>query len=323
MVGLTQNRFLIRSFLPNILLNFLVLSIGFSTANSGAQVLETTQTNLCQRALKKTLLKVGKQVLGLRYDTVIRGTEVFSGPNRGVLVLANHPGFADPPILMTELAPYIDLRPVMKENVVQNPILRATAQTIRAITIPDMTQEGREAVKEAQQAIQMIIDALARGENVLLYPSAKIYRGKLESLGNNSGVARILKALPDTRVVLARTRGLWGSSLGFGATGESPRKDLFKKTLPRGILSVLTGGIFFAPKRKVEIDICEPTDFPRLDGKLAMNRYIENFFNENAPPATAVPYYWWQGSEAKIIPDRSNNSPQRLIPAPLATKTTP
>jgi acyl-[acyl-carrier-protein]-phospholipid O-acyltransferase/long-chain-fatty-acid--[acyl-carrier-protein] ligase len=288
-----------------LLLTLSLLSTGnLNTNNSFAESSAKTASTTCESPLRAPLMALGRGLMKTRYQTTINGSEVFNGPQQGVLVLANHPGFTDPPLLISELDRFIKLRPLMKETVTRNAPVKAVANIMRAVLIPDMDEDGRKGAGAAQAAIQSIIDALARGENIILYPSGKIYRSSLEKIGANSAVDRILQALPNTRVVLARSRGLWGSSFGFGATGESPEKTLLKKSLPRAILSIITGGIFFAPKRKVTIDVVEAKDLPRGQGKLAINRYLENFYNEDAPPAMKVPYFWWQGSKPTVIAER-------------------
>jgi len=61
-------------------------------------------------------------------------------------------------------------------------------------------------------------DGLRQGENLLLYPAGRIYRSRWEELGGNSGVEQILERVPDARVVLVRTRGLWGSGFSFAGS---------------------------------------------------------------------------------------------------------
>ena len=56
---------------------------------------------------------------------------------------------------------------------------------------------------------------------VVLYPSGRVYRQYLEDVGANSAVETILRELPDVRVVLVRTRGLWGSSFSWAAGREA------------------------------------------------------------------------------------------------------
>ena len=285
------------------------LSIGNLNTNTAFSATNQTQTSeSCESPLRRPLMSLGRQILKTRYQTTVRGSDVFNGPQQGVLVLANHPGFIDPAIMITQLDQFIKVRPLMKENVARHPVTKAVARITRAVLIPDMSEEGRGGVAAAQAAVQSVIDALARGENIILYPSGTIYRQQNEKIGANSAVDRILKALPKTKVVLARSRGIWGSSFSFGLTGESPVKKLLTRTIPRAIMSIVSGGIFFAPKRKVEIDFVEAKDMPRDQGRLAINRYLEKFYNEDAPPAMKVPYFWWQGSTPTVVENKKSTA---------------
>lgn len=55
----------------------------------------------------------------------------------------------------------------------------------------------------------------APGDNVLLYPSGGLTRTGRERLGGNRGAAMLREAVPDARIVLVRTTGLWGSSFSW------------------------------------------------------------------------------------------------------------
>ena len=84
-------------------------------------------------------------------------------------------------------------------------------------------------------------------------------RHRSETLGGVSAAHRIISELPDLRVVLVRTTGLWGSSFGW-ASGKPPRlKDGLFGHLPQ----MLASGLFFMPKRAVHLELSEPDDLPR------------------------------------------------------------
>ncbi|MER8214986.1 hypothetical protein, partial [Acinetobacter baumannii] len=76
-------------------------------------------------------------------------------------------------------------------------------------------------------------------------------------LGGNSGVSRLLQAVPDCGLVLVRTRGLWGSSFSWAA-GE----PVLGRALLRGLVSLLCHGLFFLPRREVRITCALPSRRP-------------------------------------------------------------
>ena len=57
----------------------------------------------------------------------------------------------------------------------------------------------------------------------------------------------------------------------------------------RGFNYVLLNGLFFMPHRRVLIEFVEPADFPRDGSRMAINNYLEAFYNERAPRNTYVP----------------------------------
>lgn len=137
---------------------------------------------------------------------------------------------------------------------------------------------------------------------MLLYPAGHLDRLRSENLGGNSAVQTLIAAVPDVRVVLIRTRGLWGSGFSW-ASGQPPKVS---GVLRKGLRSLLISGVFFAPKREVTIEICEPADFPRpgesLD-KNTINSYLENYYNDRAPRNTYVPYSIWDPRGTRQLPE--------------------
>lgn len=250
--------------------------------------------------ISNILVSLLRFILGLRYRIQVKGLDSIKktkGNNqRGILFIPNHPALIDPPIVFTSLFSRFKLRPLSDENQVKNPILAFLMKKIRCVTIPDMTLQGRRSRDGVKQAMAEVVNGLKQGDQFLFYPSGRIYRNQYESLRGNSGVAQIIKEVPDVRVVLVRTTGMWGSSFSR-ASGTKPSllKDLWQK-----ILAVLTAGIFFLPKRNVTVELSEVTDFPGADNRLALNRYLEKFYNKNAPGNSYVPYFWWHGSVAQL-----------------------
>ena len=165
-----------------------------------------------------------------------------------------------------------------------------------------------------QRAIDRCVEALRQGDNVLLYPAGRLMREQTTDLGSASAVERILAQLPEARVVLVRTTGLWGSSFGWGA-GMAPRLG---RAFKGHLLDLLASGILFAPRRQVNIALAEPEDFPRGVGRAVMNRYMESFYNQEAPPARYVPYSVWErGGERDIpaAPKAVRSSSEAVAPA--------
>ena len=246
------------------------------------------------------LVSLLRLILGLRYKIQVEGLDTINKKDsRGILFVPNHPALIDPPIVFSSLFSRFKLRPLADENQVKSPILSALMKKIRCVTIPDMTIKGRSSKDGVVRGMAEVVNGLKQGDQFLFYPSGRIYRNQYESLRGNSGVAQIMREVPDVRVVLVRTTGMWGS--GFSrASGAKPSllKDLGIK-----ILAVLSGAIFFMPKRDVTIELNEVDDLPGADDRLALNRYLENFYNKKAPANSYIPYFWWDGREPQTMPE--------------------
>ena len=147
------------------------------------------------------------------------------------------------------------------------------ADLLGVLRVPVLSELDEGSVKEVQRSIDLCIEALKRGENVLLYPAGRLMRHRLETLGGVSAAHHIISELPDIRVVLVRTTGLWGSSFGW-ASGKPPR-------LMHGLIGhlrqMLASGIFFMPKRAVQVELVEPDDLPRHVDRLGFNAYLDQF----------------------------------------------
>ncbi len=249
----------------------------------------------------KIIVYIMRTLLRLRYRITIKGLDRIksSDSSQGILFLPNHPALIDPLIMYVTLYKRFLPRPLADESQVNLPVVRSVMKMVRCVTMPDIATKGRHSRDEVLAAMAEITDSLHQGDNVLLYPSGRIYRNRYESIRGNGGVAAILKQAPDIRVVLVRTTGLWGSSFSR-ASGRTP-------TLVADILKhffyFLVNGIFFMPKRQIVIEFEEPADIPHSGERLLLNRYLEDFYNEKAAANSFVPHFWWQGSRPRILPE--------------------
>lgn len=248
-----------------------------------------------------TLLRLaGQALLRLRYRVRIQGLEAIQARGtRGILFLPNHPALVDPLIVATQLHGPFRVRPVADKDQVSGPGIRWVARQMGVRPLPDVGKYGEACTEEVQAVLQDCIAGLRAGENILLYPAGRLSRSRFEDLGGASAVSTILDAVPDLRLVLVRTRGLWGSSFSWGR-GHPP--DL-GEALRHGVRSLLKSLLCFAPRREVTLDLVEPEDFPRSESRLAQNRFMETAFHEGASPNTYVPYTPWEGGGVRQLPE--------------------
>lgn len=238
-------------------------------------------------------------LLTLRYRIQLRGLDAITHRGtRGILFLPNHPALIDPIILMTSLHARFAPRALADEDQIARPVVRPLAELAGIIPIPDIKQHGSAVRTKIQQATDAAAQTLQTGGNVLLYPSGHIYRTRHEDLRGNSGAHDLVRRVPDARVVLVRTRGLWGSGFSM-ARGAFPDLPHFIQQRCRDLL----GNLFlFTPRRHVTIDFAEPPDLPR-DDRAAFNAQLERYYNDAAPPAVHVAYRWNERPRVVTLPD--------------------
>ncbi len=239
-------------------------------------------------------------LLWLRYRLTVRGLrEIRARGTGGILFLPTHPALIDPVILTATLLKDFQARPFADQDAVDLPGIRWLVSRVRALTIPTIAKYGQSAMARIEATVRQSIAALRAGDNIILYPAGGLLRGRLEVVGGNSAVETILRALPEVRVVLVRTRGLWGSSFSLINGKEADVGAI----LLRGIGQILGNLLVFTPRRRVDLYFAEPADFPRDGDRAAINAYLERFYNEDAPPATYVPYSIWRGEKRRELPD--------------------
>ncbi|MBR5998139.1 MAG: MFS transporter, partial [Deltaproteobacteria bacterium] len=259
----------------------------------------------------KSIARLLRFLVALRYRVTVEGMDSIRPDGRPLLFLPNHVALTDPIILYSLLA-HLQPRPLADAAQIERPLVRTLTSLTRPITKPDLRAQdgGRSKTRAAvEEALKRCANALNAGDNLLFYPAGALTRDGSEHLGANSGVQRLLEAAPQTRVILVRTRGLWGSSFSY-AEGQP---DTIRGML-RGILLVLANLIFFMPKRRVHIHMEE---LPQA-GQMAVqnlhdfNCALEAWYGTETGEKALVPSFFWQGS-----------TPKALAPAPKARAASP
>ena len=273
------------------------------------------------RAVRSVLGTCLQGLLSLRYKVTVSGLETIAG-NGSILFLPNHPALIDP-ILVYALTAGKRPRPLADAHQFDSPAGRLVARALHPVLLPDAKRDGRGAKEKIQAGIDAIIAGLREGDSVLMYPSGQLYRSAKESLGGNSGVATILHTLPEQRVVLVRTTGLWGSSFGYAGPENSGKAPSLGKALLRGAKALLANFVLFTPRRPVHVEFYEPQDLPRTADKATLNRYLEAFYENASRPAVTYPRFFWQGSAPIALPEPGTGGSvmgATAIPAELREK---
>ena len=239
-------------------------------------------------------------LIALRYRVRVEGLEEVRAANDGrpILFMPNHPALMDPVLVYSRLISFRP-RPLADEWQISRPLVRRIAPLARPVPLPDLRAQGRAARGAVLEALTRCAEALKAGDNLLFYPAGGLSRDGQEHLGANSGAHRLLQLVPHCRVVLVRSRGLWGSSFSYAVSG---RPDMLRG-LARGALRLLCNLLFLMPRREVRISLREMRDLPPAEaGATALNRVLEDWYNAEPEEALVVPCYFWQGGAPRPLP---------------------
>jgi long-chain-fatty-acid--[acyl-carrier-protein] ligase len=243
-------------------------------------------------------------MLGARYRLVVHGREKLGTLPGAVLILPNHPGYIDPFLLFAVLWPSLRMRPLVYRGTFQGLTGRFLVRLVNALEVPDLDVASVRARTEAEKAVADITAGLARGERYILWPAGRVWRDGVERIGPARATADILRALPESTVLLVRSRGLWGSSWTWARLGMRP--PLIRLILA-GLGWIVANLLFFMPRRRVEITL-EVADRgqrpePRRE---TLNPWLEKWYNGDlsgqAEKPLWVPYHFLFGRRSFAFP---------------------
>jgi acyl-CoA synthetase (AMP-forming)/AMP-acid ligase II/1-acyl-sn-glycerol-3-phosphate acyltransferase/acyl carrier protein len=254
-----------------------------------------------RNSLRRLLSWIGRLLLSLRYRVEVRGLEeVRARGTSRVVFLPSHLALIDPAILTVLLDRWFRPRALGDEYQISRPVVGWLARIYGVRALPNMERSGLSVMEATRQALAETIEGLRTGEDVLFYPAGRLRQRHVEEIRAASGADILVKAVPEARVVLVRQTGLWGSSFSLAFDGKMP--DPASRAW-RGLKYLLLNGVFFMPRRNVLIEFVEPSDFPRDQPRMVINRYLETFYNARAPRNTYVPYGFWERGGVRELPD--------------------
>ena len=201
--------------------------------------------------------------LRLRYDIQVKNKDILKGKGKktSYLFLPNHPAEVDPVIIYTLLSKTFNPRSIAIDHFYHMKGVHFFMKLVRAIPVPNIEISANKwKLSQIEKCFLKVKKEIEEGENFLIYPSGRLKRGAHEEIGGSSFIHRVLQEVPDVKVVLVRTTGLWGSQFSRAITGEAPNPF---KVLWNGAKTLLKSGIFFLPKRNVQVEFSlTPNDFP-------------------------------------------------------------
>lgn len=236
-------------------------------------------------------------IVALRYRLEIMGREELENRkwphSGGILFLPSHAAEMDPIILMMVLWRHFRLSPLALDNYYRQKGIRFFMDLVETLPIPNMEIANQWKLKRLEKTKKELIQRLRAGDHFLIYPSGKLKRTPEEKIGGASLVHDLLQDDPDANIALIRITGFWGSMFSCALTGTSPD---FGMTLWKGVKIILKNGIFFAPRRQIQIEMAPaPENFPYRSSRTELNQYLENWYNQKGPESLKlVPYYFWK-----------------------------
>ena len=236
-----------------------------------------------------TLARLISFLLARRYFIMQYGDPV---PQTGgpYVILANHTSLIDPLIVYLRFA-HLHPRPVLDESSYRR--FWRLARLFDPIVVPDLSKGGDPALLE--QAVGQVVDSLAEGRNVLMWPSGRLQKEGRDALRGRSGVWRVMKAMEERalsrpEMVLVRTEGLWGSRFSLYHEDDVPNK--LKKTLCRVLPPFLLFGLVL-PRRRVRLMLrCHRPSETDCSSVERLNSIIAAWFaagNQNAVLVPVIP----------------------------------
>ncbi len=163
-----------------------------------------------------------------RYRVRVEGLEKLRDLRGPTLVMPNHPGLIDPPLVLANVRLPVELRPAVTTSMYRKPFLYPIMRLINAVEVPDLGEQSRDAREQTLTMIDALAEGLNRGDSFLIYPAGRTERRGKEEIGATRAVADLLARCPQANIVLVRTRGVWGSTFTFAYTGDHPNLEALR-----------------------------------------------------------------------------------------------
>jgi long-chain-fatty-acid--[acyl-carrier-protein] ligase len=227
-----------------------------------------------------------RTVLRLRYRVRVEGLEKLRDLSGPTLVMPNHPGYIDPPLVVSNVRFREAVRPVVTATMYRDPVLYPFMRLVEALEVPELSEHSHDARQRTLAMIDAVVGGLQRGESYLIYPAGRVQRRGVEVVGAARAVYDILQRFPQVNLVLVRTRGVWGSTFSHARTGKAPNLG---RCLLRGLGLLLANLVFFAPRRRVTmtLELADRVSLAALSRE-QLNRHLEEWYNQGGARAADV-----------------------------------
>ena len=109
--------------------------------------------------LRVLFWRLGRRVLRLRYRVEVTGLEALRQLRGPTLVMPNHPGYIDPPLVLSHLQGAIRLRPVVFAGIYRVPVLYPLMRLVNALEVPHLAEHSHNARQQTLVMIDTIVAA--------------------------------------------------------------------------------------------------------------------------------------------------------------------
>lgn len=163
--------------------------------------------------------KFTRWLMHLHYDIRTEGGELLRD-GKVHLILPNHPAYVEPPMLCAEFADVM-IRPMADEAFFRKRISGWALRLANAILVPDLpatsADQREQSAAKARQLTTTALQALADGNDLLIYPSGHIRHKPIEQIGNRRLAYEVCQGIfahenketyARVRVIMLRTTGL-------------------------------------------------------------------------------------------------------------------
>lgn len=235
----------------------------------------------------------------VRYKGLDRIEEQLKNRSSGILFLSNHPAiFLDGMMVTCPLLKKYAVRTLIVEYMFFSPFISSVLKWIRALPVPNFgTGSNSMKLYRLHKVLKSVATGLKEKDNFLIYPAGMTKQTGKEVLGGTFAVHDILQQVPDCPIVLVRVEGLWGSRFSR-AQNKGDSVD-WASVLKKSFLDIFKAGIFFLPKREVEICFEVAHDVPKKGSRVELNHWLEDWFNapfdkKTGEPLKLVSYSPWK-----------------------------
>ncbi|MBO6074255.1 MAG: 1-acyl-sn-glycerol-3-phosphate acyltransferase [Paludibacteraceae bacterium] len=163
--------------------------------------------------------KFTRWLMRLHYDIRTEGGELLRD-GKVHLILPNHPAYVEPPMLCAEFADVM-IRPMADEAFFRKRISGWALRLANAILVPDLpatsADQREQSAAKARQLTTTALQALADGNDLLIYPSGHIRHKPIEQIDNRRLAYEVCQGIfahenketyARVRVIMLRTTGL-------------------------------------------------------------------------------------------------------------------